>query len=281
MLKVNCSNAGCGETYYFNDERFPNATKVKCPKCGHVQPRDASAANGAAKKEDDMDWFKPPVTPVVASPQLEFDTPSQPSFISEPPPPSTDEEDFFTPVKKAEPKPVEPKRAAVAKPTPSPMNRDASTVSRVSNAVATDAIGWLVIHDEYTEARTFALRKGLNRIGRATDTTPRDVNIAIETKDNYMSRHHCDIEVKQKLGVGGYEYVLSDRDYGGKKASANGTYLNARKRLSSMDETNLQDNDTIQVGRTKLVLKLPTGAENAQDAAAKVRSTDFFQTIIN
>ena len=95
-----------------------------------------------------------------------------------------------------------------------------------------------------------------------------------------MSRHHCDIEVRQKISVGGYEYILSDRDYGGKRAAANGTFLNARKRLTPMDELSLQDGDTIQVGRTKLVLKMPSIAQNAQDAADRVRQTDFFQTII-
>ena len=273
MLKIDCSNPVCGETYYFNDEKFPNATKVRCPKCGQIQPRPSAQK----KIEEDIDWFKPATPPVSASPQLGFDTPVEPSFISEPAPPSTDEEDFFTPVKKpATPKP-EPRPVA----PPLPRNRETSPAPRPpNNRAASDAIGWLVIHDEFTESRTFALRKGLNRIGRASDTTPKDVNIGIETQDRYMSRHHCDIEVRQKISVGGYEYILSDRDYGGKRAAANGTFLNARKRLTPMDELSLQDGDTIQVGRTKLVLKMPSVAQNAQDAEQRVRQTDFFQTII-
>jgi len=43
-------------------------------------------------------------------------------------------------------------------------------------------IGWLIIHDEYTDTYTFDLRKGINRIGRESASTPRDVNIIIHTK---------------------------------------------------------------------------------------------------
>lgn len=275
MLKVDCNNPVCGETYYFNDEKFPNATKVKCPKCGQVQARPSvsGAGSGASgKREEEESWFQPPSAGVSASPQLDFDTPAQQHFIADPPP-SVEEEDFSAPVKKATPKeePVRPTPRA----TPLPQQPTPSVRPSV------DAIGWLVIHDEFTESRTFALRKGLNRIGRASDSTPKDVNIGIETRDQYMSRHHCDIEVRQKLSVGGYEYILSDRDYSGKKASANGTFLNARKRLTPMDESVLQDGDTVQVGRTKLVLKLPAFVPNSQAAAESVRQNDFFQTIIN
>jgi ribosomal protein S27E len=277
MIKVNCNNSICGEVYYFNNERFPNATKVKCPKCGQVQARPSGAGASPAPIEanDDVDWFKPKEKPIESSPVLIYDTPQVDSSFMDTPQPSTEEEDFFTPVKK----PVQAER-------PQPVQRPVdnfqpiSTQAPTPNHISPDAIGWLVIHDEYTESRTFSLRKGLNRIGRSSDSTPRDVNICIETQDIYMSRHHCDIEVRQKPN-GGYEYILSDRDYGGKKASANGTFLNARKRLTPNDEPILQDNDTIQVGRTKVVLKLPTVAQNAQDAANRVQQMDFFQTIIN
>jgi pSer/pThr/pTyr-binding forkhead associated (FHA) protein/ribosomal protein S27E len=275
MIKINCNNSICGEVYYFNNDKFPNATKVKCPKCGQVQARPTAGGAPAIEANDDIDWFKPKEKPIEASPQMIYDTPQVSSGFFDDAQPSAsaaEEEDFFTPIKKP----------AVNTPPPSPIKHQAPpTYSSPPPSNVPDAIGWLVIHDEYTESRTFSLRKGLNRIGRVSDSTPRDVNICIDTQDNYMSRHHCDIEVRQKPGTNGYEYILSDRDYGGKKASANGTFLNARKRLSPNDESPLQDNDTIQVGRTKVVLKLPSVAQNAQDAATKVQQMDFFQTIIN
>lgn len=119
-----------------------------------------------------------------------------------------------------------------------------------------DKIGVLVIYDEYnTKITTFNLRKGINRIGRDSELTDEDVNIRIN--DSYMSRHHCDIEVRWTGTQRGYEYVLSDKAYLRKAHSSNGTFVNgSNERLRVRDEVLLNDGDTVQVGRTKLILNL-------------------------
>jgi pSer/pThr/pTyr-binding forkhead associated (FHA) protein len=141
-------------------------------------------------------------------------------------------------------------------------------------------IGWLIIHDEYTKSFTFKLLKGVNRIGRESETTDQDVSIRIKTEDQYMSRHHCDIEVRWRSTKNIYEYVLSDKEYPRKPHSKNGTFVNGSSRLNRRDEVLLDDGDTVQVGRTKLVLKLPSAVSQQQDAESSVREMDFFKTII-
>jgi len=147
-------------------------------------------------------------------------------------------------------------------------------INRPKPVPQTKKIGWFVIHDEFTETYTFDLRNGMNRIGRQSNSTPRDVNVAIRTEDKYMSRQHCEIEVKWLHGRSMYEYLLSD------KGSSNGTFVNAGKRLSRTDEVSLRDGDTVQIGRTKLVLKLPSTVGSSRDAQNWVEKTDYLKTII-
>jgi len=71
-----------------------------------------------------------------------------------------------------------------------------------------------------------------------------------------------------------HEYVLTDRN------SSNGTFVNAGKRLSKRATVSLRDGDTIQVGRTKLVLKLPDSVDNSRDAELVVGPTPYLKTII-
>lgn len=141
-------------------------------------------------------------------------------------------------------------------------------------------MGWLVVHDEQTSSETFLLRFGKNALGRKSNDTPPEVNIPIETPDNYMSRYHCDIFIELNPEKTAYQYKLSDGALGKKQPSTNGTFLNGKGRMSPSDIWLLKDGDTIQAGRTKLVLKMPGEAKNAQDAIDQVGPTDYFQTII-
>ena len=244
--------------FNFYEEKNPNAKKVKCPKCGNIQDLNASAPVGEV---DDLDWLKPKGRGFVdSSPVMRQEV--EPSVL---PPPNNNNFDIFAP--------IETKRAAPI--APSPPRKPAPKVG-----MREDEIGWLIIHDEHTETYTFDLRKGINRIGRHSETTDQDVNIRIKTQDRYMSRHHCDIEVRWESGRNVYEYVLSDKAYQRKPASSNGTFVNAGRRLSIRDEILLKDGDTVQVGRTKLVLKLPSAVSNLQEAESWVRESDFFKTII-
>lgn len=253
MRKIKCENPICGTTFYFNEKKNPNATKVRCPKCKNIQalPADPSLK----EEEEEEDWLRRSPSPSPSSPVM-------PSSEKAPPPEDREEsalkEDFLAP---------NPRPASTVPPP--------SVGEKPRTASAKDAgIGWLVVHDEATETATFQLRKGINRIGRHSQSTPRDVNIAIRTKDQYMSREHCDIEVRWQKDKGSYDYALADR------RSSNGTFVNAGRRLLRSEEVMLKDGDTIQAGRTKLVLKLPAMANNAQDAEDWVRNSEYTPTII-
>ena len=239
----------------FDEKKNPKATKVMCPKCKTVQNVN-NAMNADApppfEEESDFGWLRPRETPkvvsspVISSPVIDPESEPLPSFMED-----------FRPQKKKESPPVLPK-------PPSQRLRTADS----------EQAGWLIIHDENTESYTFELRKGINRIGRASNTTSRDVNIMIKTSDKYMSRHHCDIQIRWHPEKTVFEYFLTDKN------SSNGTFVNAGKRLTPEREVLINDGDTIQVGRTKLVLKLPSFVSDVRDAESRVREQDFFKTII-
>lgn len=95
-----------------------------------------------------------------------------------------------------------------------------------------------------------------------------------------MSRYHCDLLVRQQPGTNAFEYLLSDSTHGVKKVATNGTFVNGLGRIKDGEQWPLKDGDTIQIGRTKLVLKLPGSAGSAQEAGDQVSPTSDFQTII-
>lgn len=153
------------------------------------------------------------------------------------------------------------------------------TVSNVAKALEKQAaplpqeVGWLVVHDEQTPEQTLSLKPGKNIVGRASESKPADV--PIRTEDRYMSRNHCVLEVSQ-LPSGQWEYLLSDI------GSTNGTFLNGKpnSRLREQMQVVLTDGDTIQIGRTKVVLKTIQQAGNAQNARQTVLLSGYTPTII-
>jgi hypothetical protein len=142
-------------------------------------------------------------------------------------------------------------------------------------------LGWLVIKDELTQTATFTLRMGTNTVGRQSAKWPSDH--MIETRDEFMSRPHCTIEVRLgKLGLP--EYLLRDgASANGKwKFSTNGTYLNGKEpRLSQYDKVFLEDGDTIQLGETKLVFKMGSHSTTRQQATRAVEDMDYERTVVS
>lgn len=135
-------------------------------------------------------------------------------------------------------------------------------------------IGWLVVHDENTAPQTFPLREGRNVVGRLSETKPADVMIA--TQDPYMSRNHSVIDVA-RMGNGSFQYLIPDC------SSTNGTFINAdlNRRLSAYDQLlYLHDGDTIQMGRTKLVLKTGQSVASTTQAGRAVARHGYLKTII-
>lgn len=141
----------------------------------------------------------------------------------------------------------------------------------------TGAVGFIVVHDENTVAQTYPLRIGPNVIGRKSSVPTAD--ILIESEDAMMSRRHAIVEVtRDKFGQ--FQYLVSEA------GSRNGTFVMGandpmRKiKLEPEDLIYLEDGDTIQMGRTKVVLQTTKAASNARDAARNVQSTDYSKTII-
>lgn len=142
-------------------------------------------------------------------------------------------------------------------------------------------IGWLVVHDENAPQQTLPLRVGRQLIGRQNTTSPCD--IMITTQDVFMSRNHCILEVKPGR-IGGFEYLLSDRKMTNgvpEPMSANGTFVNAFPNpLQPNDMIYLNDGDTIQMGKTKVVIKTIKAVTSADDAARIVKDSEYTPTVI-
>lgn len=148
---------------------------------------------------------------------------------------------------------------------------DEKTIINTANEVA-NAMGWIVVHDENTKQQTYTLKNGKNIIGRKSTSKPCD--ILIKTDDSFMSRNHFAIEISR--GTKGLEYLVYD------VTSTNGTFINANKdkKLNQMDRVLLQDGDTIQAGRTKMVLRTKKVAGTAKNATNTVISMNHLKTII-
>lgn len=159
-------------------------------------------------------------------------------------------------------------KAVIAAPEPEPPKEN-----RPPQETPPTEVGWLVVHDENTEAQTHPLKLGKNVVGRLSESKPCDV--MIDTEDLRMSRNHSIVEVAIKPN-GQYEYLIYDC------GSTNGTYINGdtAKKLTEYDLLYLRDGDTIQMGRTKMVLKTQKVVPNAAQAAQVVGKQGFNKTVI-
>lgn len=142
-------------------------------------------------------------------------------------------------------------------------------------------MGWLVVHDENAVPQTHPLHIGRQIVGRKSVSRPCD--IMIDTDDPYMGRNHCIVEVKPSRS-GGYDFFLSDvtmTSGSPERMSTNGTFVNAYPTaLRPKDMVYLNDGDTIQMGKTKVVIKTHIAATNGQDASRIVQETDYSPTVI-
>lgn len=140
-------------------------------------------------------------------------------------------------------------------------------------------VGWLIVHTEGKESVTHLLKEGKNFIGRTTESNTADIPVE---GDKYVSRYHAVLNViKNNLGY--YHYFLTDNDEnGGKRTdSLNGTYLNGNlNRLSSAQQFEMKDRDTVQIGETKLVLKTPETVADQDEAETEVHEMDYEATVI-
>ena len=123
--------------------------------------------------------------------------------------------------------------------------------SSVKNTAVTEPAGWLVRHTENQTPKTYSLWKGNNYIGRKLHETLKPFQVIDE--DLFISRVHSVISVEGADDR--FNFYIEDSAESNKGAeSKNGTYVNGNeKRISS--KTKLNENDTIQIGVTKLILR--------------------------
>ena len=132
--------------------------------------------------------------------------------------------------------------------------------------------GWLIIHTESRKPQSFNLYEGVNYIGRKKKEDGSN-NILI-LDDPYLSRTHAFIKCKD---IGGrLQFELYDGD--GSKPSINGVYLNGND-TRIHNSCFLMENDTIQVGTTKLVFKMKKKNRSITGELQDVMKTDFIRTI--
>ena len=81
---------------------------------------------------------------------------------------------------------------------------------------------------------------------------------------------------------GGFSIELADDGRFNQGApSRNGTYLNGSdKRIKSNDIRLLKEGDTIQVGNTKLVLRMNTASKSISGLVKEVEKTQYLRTVV-
>ncbi|HCT72302.1 hypothetical protein SDC9_32921 [bioreactor metagenome] len=109
----------------------------------------------------------------------------------------------------------------------------------------------VVSKNQKTESQLFALKDGVNTIGRYAGSPGAYIpDIAIRTSDTYISKKHCQITVTDNK-TGGRDFILKDA------GSANGTFHNqAKKALEKDDEIFLHPSDVIILGDTQIIFEL-------------------------
>jgi pSer/pThr/pTyr-binding forkhead associated (FHA) protein len=133
-------------------------------------------------------------------------------------------------------------------------------------------VGWLIVHTENKKTETFDLYEGVNYIGRKKKDDKAN-SILIED-DPFVSRTHAFIKCKEAGGE--LQYVLYDGD--GSKQSANGVFLNGNDRRIK-ECCYLKENDTIQIGTTKLVFKVKKDHRGISGEIEEIMRTDFIRTV--
>lgn len=132
-------------------------------------------------------------------------------------------------------------------------------------------VGWIIVHDEYTQTQTLPLQLGRQTIGRASISKPCEV--MIQSQDRYMSRLHLVIEVI-KTKEGAYKYWLSEHP-----DCTNPTFVNTYplKRGTTLE---ILDGATLQLGKTKVVLKTIAVVGNARKATDTVVHSEYLKTVL-
>lgn len=143
----------------------------------------------------------------------------------------------------------------------------------VKKNVEPEPVAFLVRHTENQSVKLFSLYAGNNFIGRKMHPTIKPF-IALEN-DEYVSRIHALIYIEEADPAGSYieDSVLSNAG----KPSKNGTFVNGNKQRLK-EQLKIKENDTIQIGETKLILKMNT--TNIHKIVEEVEDSDYMHTVV-
>ena len=133
-------------------------------------------------------------------------------------------------------------------------------------------LAWLIVHTENRNAVPLPVREGVNFIGRKKKDD--GANWIVIGNDPFVSRTHAFIKAKQSNGL--WHFVLYDGD--GSKASVNGIFLNGKETRVNQ-YCSLTENDTVQIGTTKLVFRTKKESRSVSGELEDVMHTDFIRTI--
>lgn len=167
--------------------------------------------------------------------------------------------------------PVPPEAPADPAPdTPLPPTEEQPTF--LEKPAPEEPLAFLIRHTENQSAKPFPLYAGKNYVGRKMHPILKPFIVLEE--DEYVSRVHAVIEMQADPFE---SYIEDSASSNGGKPSMNGTYLNgAQQRMLS--RTKLQENDTIQIGETKLRFRINT--THLQKIVEEVENSDFMHTVV-
>ena len=130
--------------------------------------------------------------------------------------------------------------------------------------------GWLLYTTANGETKTYILKAGTNTVGRKTENNT--ASILLEVDDKTISRSHITIEISiSKAGF--FEYLIFDNN------SANGTYIN-NELLKPGNQLYLNNEDVIQLGLTKIILKTPYPSATKEEESKTILNNEEQKTII-
>lgn len=141
-----------------------------------------------------------------------------------------------------------------------------------SNEENKEVLALLVVHTENKPTTSFSLYDGENSIGRNEHPSLKSILIK---DDNYVSRFHCTLIVKNNYGELSAAIADDGRNNNG-KPSLNGCYYNGEPERIKMKKLN--EGDTIQIGMTKLVFKWKMNS--AKLIEEEVEESEFMGTIV-
>lgn len=132
-------------------------------------------------------------------------------------------------------------------------------------------VALLIRHTEEKNIKTYKLNFGMNFIGRNKELNKN--NIVLDD-DDFISKQHAVIELQKQSLPSATVYDIGQ--FNG-KFSTNGVFINGiPNRLDT--KTELKDNDTIQIGYTKLIFKF-SDLNNLKEVIDEVDATEYTKTV--